>query len=649
MEDDLKTPTLWLSSFVCAYHSLPPQLIVIMSDMRPVSPDPWPSQFQPSGALHGTLPLLVPRPLPNSAQVTIVRREEGVTIFKLPKPAKKVNKKDKSGRKKKEGNDEEDEDIVMEDEGQDTGDEDDYVYCRIDTFNEWVLLRGIHFNTDKDVFRLKAGRAPLARIIAAQLPNDNPARVIVDHANRDVTDNTLQNLHWVTARFNVFNRLRKPNKSSNFRGVQKQHRRWEVCFQGHHSSYAEVETAACVFNLLNRLLHGDQLDECPDLLNKVNEERVALISTQSDGVTIHQVNSVYLVIHDLVVCSTHDEYSKAKKAAESVVSNLKAEKERKEAEWEAIKKSLVPDQRESDGAAFFELTNSKGETIEVIVDDDVWKDLVARSASLFLLYKSKYVALRVDKQHSLLARWVRHAESWQVVDHKSGDSYDNRRDNLRAVDRAANSQNFRRARGEFGWIGVAPNETGRWEVKCKIKGESRYGYACFDDLDTAIELYDLTALHMHGAGALLNRPEKESEYLSLLEDDKTIKRIESFLTASVQTSPFQGVSKKKKGGSTKDDVWLARLELGGKARTKEYKMSITGAEVKAAICYDLFRLTADPHLTVNFERMRPYYEYCLKNFKNYGDMAEKAYQRLGGDEFAQAREEQMVRDGIRSM
>lgn len=71
-----------------------------------------------------------------------------------------------------------------------------------------------------------------------------------------------------------------------------------------------------------------------------------------------------------------------------------------------------------------------------------------------------------------------------VCDHANGDILDNRRDNLRLVDRAGNSQN-RRTMGASGYRGVVWNRcAGKWQAQVGYGGRSYY-VGCFDTAEAA--------------------------------------------------------------------------------------------------------------------------------------------------------------------
>ena len=104
-----------------------------------------------------------------------------------------------------------------------------------------------------------------------------------------------------------------------------------------------------------------------------------------------------------------------------------------------------------------------------------------------------------------LAWFLTHGE-WPggEIDHINGDRLDNRISNLRVVDRAANSQNRRRAyvTNSHGYQGTAWNKQHRkWQAKIMARGV-RYHLGYFDSATAAHEAY-LAAkrrLHISGGG-----------------------------------------------------------------------------------------------------------------------------------------------------
>lgn len=90
-----------------------------------------------------------------------------------------------------------------------------------------------------------------------------------------------------------------------------------------------------------------------------------------------------------------------------------------------------------------------------------------------------------------------------VIDHINGDTFDNRRGNLRVCTRSQNAAN-RRAWSSSGKLGVCWNsDSGKWQAGIKSRGRS-YHLGLYENLDEAAAAYDRKARELHGPFARLN-------------------------------------------------------------------------------------------------------------------------------------------------
>jgi hypothetical protein len=108
-----------------------------------------------------------------------------------------------------------------------------------------------------------------------------------------------------------------------------------------------------------------------------------------------------------------------------------------------------------------------------------------------------------------LHREIMTAPKGRIVDHKNGDSLDNRRANLRIATHAQNSSNKRKTRSKTTsrFIGVSYEKSqDRWAVKIKHKGKS-YWIGGFKSEIEAAKARDIAAKKYHGEFAQLNFPE----------------------------------------------------------------------------------------------------------------------------------------------
>ena len=83
---------------------------------------------------------------------------------------------------------------------------------------------------------------------------ENPLNLkVVDHINRDITNNTIQNLRWVTNSQNNQNSIKRKNSDSIYKGVYKSGGKWkvEIRLDGkmkYFGLYLSEEEAALVYN-----------------------------------------------------------------------------------------------------------------------------------------------------------------------------------------------------------------------------------------------------------------------------------------------------------------------------------------------------------------------------------------------------------------
>lgn len=143
----------------------------------------------------------------------------------------------------------------------------------------------------------------------------------------------------------------------------------------------------------------------------------------------------------------------------------------------------------------------KGEAI--LVDDDI----APRLGCCYM--GERYVMARFKNQasYTLLHRLIMSPPEGAFVDHKNGNTLDNRRENLRLATHAQNMHNRRRnAKSTSQYKGVSlHNQTGKWIVHIKIGPKVKH-VGLFADETTAAEAYDQAAREAFGAFACVNFP-----------------------------------------------------------------------------------------------------------------------------------------------
>jgi hypothetical protein len=105
-------------------------------------------------------------------------------------------------------------------------------------------------------------------------------------------------------------------------------------------------------------------------------------------------------------------------------------------------------------------------------------------------------------------REIMKAPDDRVVDHRNGDSLDNRRDNLRIATQAENMQNRRKRKNTTSrYIGVwFTKEYKKWESRIRHQGKKIYLGKFRNEIDAA-RAYDAAAKKYHGEFARLNFPD----------------------------------------------------------------------------------------------------------------------------------------------
>lgn len=110
---------------------------------------------------------------------------------------------------------------------------------------------------------------------------------------------------------------------------------------------------------------------------------------------------------------------------------------------------------------------------------------------------------KVDK--ILMHRWLLSAKPDELVDHKNGDTLDNRRLNLRLCTKSQNAQNRHVVLAQSGFKGVIATKSGRWSAHITKNYRSRH-IGTFDTKEEAALAYDAEAVRMFGEFANLNFP-----------------------------------------------------------------------------------------------------------------------------------------------
>lgn len=159
-----------------------------------------------------------------------------------------------------------------------------------------------------------------------------------------------------------------------------------------------------------------------------------------------------------------------------------------------------------DGTAVIPLSRGK---VAIISAEDV----PLTSGYAWSLHSSGYAQARGHDGSNLLLHRLLLGFPDADIDHISGDKLDNRRSNLRVVNRSQNNMNLpRRSANESGYKGVYRNRD-RWAASIQAYGQ-RIHLGTFDTPEEAAKAYDSKALELHGNFARINFPGDHSEISS---------------------------------------------------------------------------------------------------------------------------------------
>ena len=143
----------------------------------------------------------------------------------------------------------------------------------------------------------------------------------------------------------------------------------------------------------------------------------------------------------------------------------------------------------------------------VLVSDEDFKRVNELSWS-FISNDRDYVVTTIKspigRKRVMMARFILNAPDGMVVDHINGDCLDNRRENLRIVTYAKNSQNRDiPSNNTTGFKGIRVIPNGRWRAAIMSEGVY-YNLGTFPDKFAAAKAYNEAARKFHGESARLN-------------------------------------------------------------------------------------------------------------------------------------------------
>jgi hypothetical protein len=156
------------------------------------------------------------------------------------------------------------------------------------------------------------------------------------------------------------------------------------------------------------------------------------------------------------------------------------------------------------------LTNSAR---PAIVDDDIYEQVKSRRWRLIKVTNGAlYVGWKSHRQGKFvtvyLHRLVMGDPKGQMIDHRNGDPFDNRRENLRVSTNSQNQMNSKKRPGcSSGYKGVSFNKAlQEWKAQVEVDGQTFF-FGYFEHERHAAYAIDLNLPALHGEFARLNFPD----------------------------------------------------------------------------------------------------------------------------------------------
>lgn len=136
------------------------------------------------------------------------------------------------------------------------------------------------------------------------------------------------------------------------------------------------------------------------------------------------------------------------------------------------------------------------------VGDRSWNAAKSPASTKWYAQRSNYGGSpRILKLH----RAIMNASSKQLIDHRDGNTFDNRKHNLRQATKAKNNMNAAYGHGTSKFKGVCwKRDIGRWRAYIKID-QKQVSLGVYDDEMEAAKAYDRKALELFGEFALTNQ------------------------------------------------------------------------------------------------------------------------------------------------
>lgn len=323
---------------------------------------------------------------------------------------------------------------------------------------------------------------------------------IVDHKDRDKLNNCIDNLRVLTATDNAYNRSKSKNASSQYYGVcyNKTKNIWECQFT------INKKVVKYAYRIESHGAYHHDL-----LVEEYKLEHIAPMNNieKPDGFIL---NNRKRRIHNLYLPVGVNKYGKKyyyklqNKQYYGFDTPQEAEAERnrkiKEAKAKKIETILnTPIKRNKDNIAIIEAHNREKKVLsEILIDDDDYYTLMQYNWGMD---RDGYLGTQTKNGKVRMHRFITNTTDPNIhVDHINGNTFDNRKQNLRLSDAERNSQNKSKVKSKnctSQYIGVHYDITkDKWRASITHKSRG-YNLGSYDTEIEAVRARDIRAKELN--------------------------------------------------------------------------------------------------------------------------------------------------------
>jgi hypothetical protein len=335
-------------------------------------------------------------------------------------------------------------------------------------------------------------------IIIKILKNDINSEIMVDHINNNKFDNRRCNLRLSNHSENSRNRIKKSGCLSSYIGVtyDKSYKKWKT-----HLSISKTKTISAFYDNEHwAAYHYNIL--CKEL--KYNTAKVNIISDDKllgfkrhykqistnpgKNINLTKCNKFEVKIKKIHI-GNYDSLEEAE-----LVRDLKI-KELNQIYIDNINKS--PIKYNNDGECIIEIFSKKIKICEVIVDEELYYDLL----KIKWRYNKNYL---FNKKYGQLHRYILNYKGDGIVDHIDRNPLNNKKNNLRICTKQQNNMNKSSKKNSLSkYVGVSYNKrNNKWVAYIKINNKQTQLGSFETELEAAAKRDEATKLHYKEYGNL---------------------------------------------------------------------------------------------------------------------------------------------------